>query len=384
MDIGLYFDPVDFDLLGQEEKFSKYSLGYQIRKDTIKALHTKMGSVKAALLGVPYEPVLSNKGTAGAPAVIRKHLYRMGNLEGLGGIIDLGDLKTGRSVQDIYYAMRDVVEYLGDLGIVAVVLGGGQDLTTGIARSFRDCPDFTLSVVDARVDMKSRREMSDSSGFIRRILHENPRLFHLQMIGIQSHLVSSSILEQFREKTFGYIQLGRLRDDFTVAEPVLRNTTFLSFDISSVRQSDAAGHCHPSPNGLQGEEACRLAHYAGLSSKMKVFGIFEVNPEYDPREMTADLAAQMVWYFLEAFAHRKDVDPARDKTPFIQYFVEADALTLPFYLHAPTGRWWIEVPAGEESQWIIPCHEDDYSLACRHEIPDIWWKYARKSDRLSK
>jgi formiminoglutamase len=384
MDIALYFNSVDFDLFEQEEKFSKYSLGYFIRKDTQKASLTKKGEVKVVLFGIPNESGTFNKGTAKAPVEIRKHLYRLSNLEGFRGIVDLGDLKPGKTHADIHFALRDMIEFLSDLGIIAVILGGGQDLSIGIARAFRDLKDFTMTVVDRKVDIKTGRQATGSLNFISRILEENPRLFHLQMIGIQSHQVPDSILEKLRQQTFGYIQLGQLRDDFGQSEPVLRNTSFLSFDISSLRQADAMGHYETSPNGLHGEEACRISHYAGLSNKMKVFGLFEVNPDYDYRETTTNLAAQMIWYFLEALVHRLDTDPETDSSAFIKYFVDLEGHSMVFYKHPATNRWWIEIRNDENESWIIPCRESDYMIAIKEEIPDIWWKFARKTNKSLK
>ncbi len=295
-------------------------------------------------------------------------------------------MNPGKKEQDIYYALRDVVEYLNDSGIVAVVMGGGQDLSIGIARAFRNEEEFTMSIVDSRVDIKTGRQVTDASNFISRILDENPNLFHLQMIGIQSHQVSPSILQYLRNLTYDYIQLGNLRDDFTVVEPMLRNTSFLSFDISAIKNSDASGHIRPSPNGLYGEEACQIFRYAGLSNKLMVLGLFEVNPVFDTSGLTSGLAAQMIWYFIEVLAHRKNESPSSDKSAFTKYFVEmeSDLQPLTFYYQPSTKRWWIEIAREQGESWIIPCRETDYLAAAKQEIPDIWWKYARKTDKLSK
>jgi formiminoglutamase len=384
MDIVLYFNPVNFDLFEKEEKFGRYSLGHFIRKNTQKAAFSKKGEIKIVLFGIPDESGTLNKGTAKAPGIVRKHLYRFGCQDGLRGIVDLGDLKAGKSAADIHFALRDVVEFLSDSGIIAVVLGGGQDLSIGIARAFRDVNDFTMSVVDRRVDIKNSRQVTGSLNFISRILDENPMLFHLQMIALQSHLVPGAVLEKLRQLTFDYIQLGQLRDDFSLAEPILRNTTFLSFDISSIRQADVKGFYEPSPNGLYGEEACRISHYAGLSNKIKVFGLFEINPEYDYRETTSDLAAQMIWYFLEALIHRSNADPSTDLSVFIKYFVDIEGHSLVFYKHTGTNRWWIEILNEDNENRIIPCRENDYINATKEEIPDIWWKFARKTNKSLK
>jgi formiminoglutamase len=384
MDISLYFNPVDFELFEQEEKFHKNSLGFYVRKETLKPLWTRKGGIRVAIFGVPHETDPVNKGTSKAPDEIRKYLYRLSNIEGFRGIVDLGNLKKGKTGQDIYFALRDVVEFLGDSGITSVILGGSQDISIGVARAFRDVKDFTMTVVDSKVNISTGKQATGSSNFISRILRENPTLFHLQMIGIQSHLVSPAILDLLRQKSFDCIHLGPLRDEFRDIEPLLRSTDFLSFDISSVRQSDARTGFQASSSGLYGEEACRLSHYAGLSNRIRVFGLFEVNPDKDSGAITVDLSAQIIWYFLEAYAHRNVADPAKDQESFIRYFTELNGHSIVFYKHPPTGRWWIEISNPGMESWLIPCREKDYLLAMKEEIPDVWWKFARKTERFSK
>jgi hypothetical protein len=209
-------------------------------------------------------------------------------------------------------------------------------------------------------------------------------MFHLQIIGIQNHLTSVSMSEKLNALTYDSIRLGKIRDDFNAIEPVLRNTTFLSFDISSVRNCDGGGCYQANPNGFHGEEACRIAHYAGLSHKIKVFGLFEVNPLFDNRETTANLSAQMIWYFMDALNHRLNIDPSTHSSAFVKYFVDTEGDPLVFYNHRASGRWWIEIVTGQKDNFIIPCRENDYLTASKKEIPDIWWKFARKTDRLSK
>ena len=106
MDISLYFNPIDFELFEQAGKFHKNSLGYQVRKDTLKYLEARKGGIRVAIFGVPHETDPVNKGTSKAPDQIRKHLYRLSNLEGFRGIVDLGNLKKGKTGQDFQFALR--------------------------------------------------------------------------------------------------------------------------------------------------------------------------------------------------------------------------------------------------------------------------------------
>ena len=386
MDLQLYFDPVDFEKFQAGNKFTRHHLGYYIEKATTAFADSAAKPAALALIGVPDDHQTLNKGTSAAPDCIRRHLYELSNYDSSRKIVDLGNLKKGKSAQDTYFALRDVVDYLSEKETIVVVLGGGQDLSIGIARAFRNKEQFTLSVVDPRADVKIHREISGANNFISRIIAENPDIFQLQLIGIQEHYVPPGLFEFLRKNSFDSLQLGSCRNDMTLVEPLLRNTHFLSFDISAVRKSDASAHFRPSPNGFFAEEACLIARYAGQSSRLAVFGLFEVNPGLEKSGMTAALAAQIVWYFFEAALRRRKEDPARNRDAFTRYFVEMEdhGEPLVFYHQAATGRWWIEIFPEEGKSWVLACRETDYKQAIAGEIPDICWKYVRKTSRLSK
>jgi formiminoglutamase len=386
MDLQLYFDPPDFDRFQTKKRFSRQTLGFHIEKATKSIKDGGTGKATIALAGVPLETGTENKGTAKAPDEIRKYLYSLSNLDTSQKIIDLGNLKSGKNPQDSYFALRDVTDYLIESGVILVVLGGGQDLGIGICRAFRNQEGFTLTVADARVDVKSQREPTGASNFITRILKENPALFHLQMLGVQQHYVSPQVFGFLQESTYDCYRLGDFREDNLLAESLLRNSHFLSFDISSIKKSDAPGHYRPSPNGFYSEEACLIARFAGLSHRLKVFGLFEVNPVADKSGATTELAAQMVWYFLDGAVQRRKEDPAVNKAAFTRYFVEMEdhGEPLVFYYQPATNRWWIELFPEEGKSWVVACKERDYRQAISQEIPDIYLKYVRKTIRLSK
>lgn len=383
MDLQLYFNATDFDLYQNLNKFSRHTIGYQIEKSTRSYLAGSSTKASLAMFGVPFEQGTGNKGTAKAPGEIRKHLFGLSNLDTSLQIVDLGDLKIGKTLQDVYFALRDVTDYLCESGIVCMVLGGGQDISIGISRAFIGNQEYTLTVADAKVDVKTHREPSSASNFITRILREHPSLFHLQMLGVQDHYVPKTVFGFMKEKSFDCVHLGDFRENIVIAEPLLRNTHFLSLDISCVKKPDAPGHYRPSPNGFYAEEACLISRYAGLSNRLMVYGLFEVNPGHDKSGATAELGAQMVWYFMDGFIQRRKEDPATTKDAFTRYYVEMEdhGEPLVFYHQPLTNRWWIEIFPEEGKSWILACNEHDYRQAISKEIPEICWKYVRKSLR---
>jgi len=387
MDIRYYFKPVHF-LKIQDGIYlkNKHSLGYVIEKNTSQLTAENLDTFQVAIIGIPDDTNTLNKGCSHAPDRIRDFLYQLSNIDLKVKIVDLGNLKKGIKHGDLYYAIRDIVDYLNDVKVTALILGGGQDIGLGVARAFKQERYFQMSTVDPKIDLKSGREKYSSSNYISRILKESPDIFHMNFIGYQSYFVPSDVLKKVRHYQFETIRLGKLREDISRAEPLLRDSHFVSFDISSVRIQDAPGYTNGSPNGLYSEEACEISKYAGYSNTLRVFGLFEVNPQKDTKDITSRLAAQMIWYFLEGLTHRIHAEPEKNKTDFIQYNVETEdaGSAMIFYQHTPTHRWWMKLEGLDKQSMLVSCTEEDYKLAAKKEIPPKWLMFIRKIDQLSK
>ena len=104
---------------------------------------------------------------------------------------------------------------------------------------------------------------------------------YMPLIFLTAKKEQSDILEGFRLGADDYITL-------------IRNANLLSFDVAAIRAADAPGVHNASPNGFNGEEACRMTRYAGLSYKLSSIGFFEYNPHYDINARTANLIAEMI------------------------------------------------------------------------------------------
>ena len=81
------------------------------------------------------------------------------------------------------------------------------------------------------------------------ISHKPNFLFHFNNIGYQSYFVSSLASEMLQEMNFDIVRLGDLKNNFNDVEPIMRNTDFLSFDISAIKYAYASANVYASPNG---------------------------------------------------------------------------------------------------------------------------------------
>jgi arginase family enzyme len=278
---------------------------------------------------------------------------------------DLGDIKPGYTIDDTYFALSQVVAELIRADIVPIVLGGSQDLTYAIYKAFENIGRLVnIAAIDPIFDLGQDEEPINSQAYLSHIIMHQPNFL-------------------FNFSNLGYRTLKSSPED---AEPLLRNADIVSFDISAIRASDAPGNGNAEPNGFTGDEACRLARYAGMSDKLSAIGFFEYNPSFDHHKITAKLMSQLIWYFVEGFANRKQDLPATDSLDFAKYNVriEGQEEDVIFLRSKKTDRWWIDLSFGRrdrkkyERHHFVPCTKADYELALQDELPDRWWQFFQK------
>ena len=123
--------------------------------------------------------------------------------------------------------------------------------------------------------------------------HSPSFLFQFVNIGYQTYYNSPIAISMLNDMNFESVRLGTIQEALETAEPILRNTDFLSFDISAISSAFASANKYANPNGLNGPEACKLAFYAGISDKLSSFGLFEYNQNLDNTKLTAKLLSQI-------------------------------------------------------------------------------------------
>jgi arginase family enzyme len=266
--------------------------------------------------------------------------------------------------------------------LIVVLIGGTQELTLHAFHAFENYQEkINLTVFDSRIDSHKEALKSTSDSYLFELLLKKGKLFKFVHAGHQAYLTDKHNLELINKLFHHAIRLGEVRTDLRKIEPVIRDTDLLSFDISCVRQSDAPGYFRPTPNGFYAEEACQISRYAGTGDNVRAFGIFEINTRIDINNHTAAVAAQMIWHFIDGVECRIIENPSDLDSNFKTFIVGHTDLDydMTFYKSMNTERWWLEIPSikGEEPV-IISCSNDDYQLACNHEVPDIWWKNFQK------
>ncbi len=372
MDAKLFFDPVS------EELCSSISDPHSFFKN-IHVYHEELPQLKGmqiALIGLT-----EDRGglvpSAGAADEIRKKLYSLKKGHGEYRIIDLGNMRNGVNLEESYLRLKEICEFLVGKSILPVIVGGSHDMDYGQFMAYESLDKLVnLINVDAYLDIKDGDKPCHEH-IEKILLHEPNYLFNYSHLAFQSYLINETALNGLEKLYFEAYRVGVIKNNITDMEPVVRDGDMLSFDMGSIRSSDAPGTARPQPFGLTGEEACQLCWYAGLNEKMSSVGIYDYYPENDDKSgKTASIAATMIWYFIEGFYHRKNEQGFRDND-YMKFVVSmpSEPEMIIFYKSKLSEKWWMEVPLPEENRkytrnFIVPCRYEDYQTAQTGEVPD--------------
>ncbi len=331
-------------------------------------------STKLAILGVPEDRFSDGAGEIKSPEYIRRQLYALSD-GSPGDIIDLGNLRTGKTLADTYFGLKHVLSELYERNIVTLVIGGTMDVFYGNYLAVEGQKINATSIVP----QLKLPEGTEKQPLNTLMFSQNNLPVHFCNLGYQSYYVSQQDLEFFKNRHFEAYRLGEVRSgNLCDSEPIIRDSDLLAISMNAVKYSDAPAASNSSPNGFSGEEICQLAYYAGLSYRCKSLGLFDMIPNNDIQNITAKLAAQTLWYFIEGVKRRNPDNPKNMIQNFKKYLIYFDQLHhhLCFYKNVKTERWWMEVPSLKSNQYneIISCTQEDYAKAAEQEIPDRWWK----------
>jgi arginase family enzyme len=381
--IQSYFNPVDPILCSDKNIWETTQIGRLIKTHS-EDFFPDLKYTEIAVFNVPeYE---GSRNSASESACKIRALFYSFHYDNLPRITDLGTLQLMPNRKDSFKIIQMVCEELLHNGIIPFIIGGGNDLSYAVYKAYASLDKFiTLTSVDSKFDIGLEDDsLASFSHLGKMISHKPSHLFHYTNLGYQSYFVSNIATEMLQSMNFDTIRLGELKANFNEVEPIMRNTDFLSFDISAIQHAYAAANVYSSSNGLNGEDACRIMRYAGVSDKITAVGIFEYNQDLDSNNQTAYLLAEMLWYFIDGYTIRKnELNPnIKDCSKYTVAF-EDGKNEITFYKSQSSGRWWMGVPFKKEGvdniqNYYVACSYSDYQIANQGEIPERWLKTLNK------
>ncbi len=376
--------PVDDAVVAHTALLSEQSLGKNVTMHSKQLGVPEIEIAQLAIIGVLEDRnTVDNFGSGKDLSAVRKNLYELYNGNWFANIIDLGNIPPGNEVEDTYFALREILEILIKKNIVPVIIGGGQDLTYANYRAYDNLEQtVNLTVVDNKFDLGNIEEEISATSYLSKIVMEKPNnLFNYSNIGYQTFFNSQEEIDLLSKLHFDAYRLGEVASNVKLVEPIMRDADIVSIDIGAIRKTEAPANNNAVPNGFYGEVICAISRYAGISDKVSSFGIYEYNAKFDDQDQTAQLIAQMIWYFIEGYNFRINEYPFTSKKDYKKYIVLVEDTTIHFFKSNKSDRWWMEVihqNNKSQKRTLIPCTYDDYLMAGNQVVPERWWKTFRK------
>ncbi|TMB68247.1 MAG: agmatinase [Chloroflexi bacterium] len=278
----------------------------------------------AAVIGVPMDmAVLYRSGARFGPRAIRDasgqlrpHHWEEDKLEppfDTLRVIDYGDLDVfpGYIEQTVAHLQSELARIF-DAGVFPIVLGGDHSTTLPVLRACA-AKHGQLSLVhfDAHPDFWPAADASRPvhHGTVFRIALEEGLIDPSTsvQVGIRGS-ISAGILHEVRAAGFNVIACDEFAQQGVAPtsqriQSVVRHPVYLSLDIDCVDPAFAPGTGTPEVAGITSREIIELVR-ALRGTSLVAFDIVEVAPAYDSAEITALLAANLVYEFLLLLAHR--------------------------------------------------------------------------------
>lgn len=369
-----FLEPVNIASLSEDEGYKETQLGRHIAvydeefPDITDADMVLVGCDEMRGAGVQFV----HSGSADA---IRKEYYRLYHWHSAVKVADLGNVKTGSSLADSYAALRSVVSELISLGKKVVIIGGSHDNTLGQYQAYGSLDKIIEAVcVDARIDL-DMDSVLPADQFLSEMFTGTPNyLKQYSHIGFQSYFMHPDMLETIDKLGFDCFRVGKVKEAIEEMEPCIRNSELFSFDIAAIQHAHAPAN-HITPNGFNGEEACTLMQYAGMSHTCSSIGIYGYLPALDSHSLTAKQISHMLWYVMDGINKGKQEASLDNRSEFDEFTMAFAEVETVFLRSKRTGRWWMQLPDGK----YVACSYPDYLVACKNEIPERWLRAVERS-----
>jgi agmatinase len=277
-----------------------------------------------AVAGVPWDGATSYRtGQRLGPDAIRKVsvTLRPYNLAQDVGIfehcsgVDYGDVSVvPRYIEDTYDKIEADLSPLVEAGVIPVVMGGDHSITLPELRAIaKTHGPIALIHFDSHTDTNDQyfgRPYYHGSMF-RRAVEENILLpANSIQVGMRGSVYSKDAYDESTSLGFKVVTMSAVREMGlqrlieTIKGRIGQNKVFVTFDIDVVDPAFAPGTGTPEVGGFTSAEAIDLIR--GLKGLNFVgFDAVEVLPDYDVAEITALLAANIVYEFLSLIAINK-------------------------------------------------------------------------------
>jgi guanidinobutyrase len=282
---------------------------------------TEPGDAKAIVLGLPFDCGAHPHriGSRQGPAAIRKMSLLIRRYDAETGInpledlkvVDLGDAQVRPGeIESSYRGIENALDVALSNGAVPLTMRGDGAISLPEMRALhRRYPKLAVVHLDAHTDAYPIAGYNTATAFSRAFdegIVDARRSFH---VGVRSSLLVPGAYEYGRQLGYGIITIDLLLergipDTFAeIAETIGNDPVYLCFDMDVFDPSVAPGVCTPAWGGLSTREGLAALRACGALNIVSM-NVNTISPPHDPADMSAFLAAHVMFEFLVMTARR--------------------------------------------------------------------------------
>lgn len=273
-------------------------------------------SADIALLGVPFDQGAGfRSGTRWGSKAIRDMSVRFCSItaEGQPGywdlrsrrdkaicsLVDCGDVDIVPLLWEQDFALiTESVRAIRQHKALPFTMGGDHSITFPVVRAFEGSTPITVVHFDAHIDYRDEvMGVRFGHGNVLRRVRELPFVRKIVSIGIRSMRTRQEDLEASERHGNTIIAAWDVHangpDHFISVLPT-NEDVYITFDIDAMDAAIAPGTGTPEVGGLSFEQARRFLEIVCGSNRIVGFDLVEMNPSFDPTQITALLSSQLM------------------------------------------------------------------------------------------
>ncbi|MBW7676992.1 formimidoylglutamase [Chryseobacterium chendengshani] len=289
---------------------------------------------------------------------IRKEFYQLSKLDFEIPVVDLGDLVSGKSVEDSHYILQEVLSACHSKRAIPVIIGGSNDFAFSLFSGLNfHQQNINYTQISNVISLKQDESINEHT-FLSKILgSKSLSVKNYHHLGYQKHLNEVDSIKLIREVEFDIVRLAEMMNSTEKTEPFFRKADLVTVNCDAVESFNDAFSINPQVNGLNRREICAYMKEIGLSENLKSVGIFNYNI-YTENQLNHQLLAQMIWYLIEGINIQHSHPRERH---YEMFYVLIEDRQYAFKRDTFSNLWYFGDDENIEN--CIPCSRSDFDEA---------------------
>lgn len=302
---------------------------------------------------------------------IRKIFYRLSKLDFDIPICDLGDLVSGKTLQDSHYVLQEVLSACHYKNAIPIIIGGSNDFAYSLFSTLNfHQKNINFTQISNIISLDNNGEEISEKNYLSKIFStKNFSIKNFHLLGYQKHLNEEDSVKIIRQVEFDVVRLAEMMNTTEKTEPYFRNADLVTVNCDAVESFAEPFSINPQVNGLNRREICAYMKEIGLSERLKSVGIFNYDFE-NANMLNNQLLAQMIWYLIEGITIRFSHPKMKN---FETFWLLIDEKEYAFKRDTFTNLWYFG--SDENIENCLPCSPEDYQLAKKGVLSDRLMKF---------